>query len=313
MRSLNLRTKFLVGTIGIIMLLGLTMVILVKTFVQERLLVTLQKRGVSIAKNIALNSIAPILTEKFIDLEIMAKELKNSEEDVEYIFIVNHHGDIPAHTFEKGFPVELKAINKADPANQFSIQEIVTEKGAILDIAVPLSKGAIGVLHLGVSERSIRKDVDRIIQLIILIILAVMVVGSLVAIAFEMALTKPVIELAKAAEAVGSGDLEQTVSVKSKDEIGQLGSAFNSMIEMRKQAEAEREKLISELQESLAKVKALSGLLPICTSCKKIRDDKGYWNQVESYISEHSDAEFTHGMCPDCMKKFYPELYGDKQ
>jgi CheY-like chemotaxis protein len=77
----------------------------------------------------------------------------------------------------------------------------------------------------------------------------------------------------------------------------------------RKQLENERERLIRELQESIAKVKLLSGLLPICASCKKIRDDKGYWNQVEAYISKHSQAKFTHGICPDCVKKLYPDYY----
>ena len=73
----------------------------------------------------------------------------------------------------------------------------------------------------------------------------------------------------------------------------------------RKRAEDERENLITDLKEALAKVRTLSGLLPICSSCKKIRDDKGYWNQLETYILEHSQAEFTHGLCPDCMKKLY--------
>src|SRR5208282_1032811 len=71
----------------------------------------------------------------------------------------------------------------------------------------------------------------------------------------------------------------------------------------------EREKLILELQDALAKVKTLSGMLPICASCKKIRDDKGYWKQIEAYISEHSEALFTHGICPECGKKLYPEYY----
>lgn len=76
----------------------------------------------------------------------------------------------------------------------------------------------------------------------------------------------------------------------------------------RKRLEKERESLIQALQEALARVKALSGMLPICASCKKIRDDKGYWNQLEIYISEHSDALFSHGLCPDCLKKTYAEL-----
>jgi PAS domain S-box-containing protein len=76
----------------------------------------------------------------------------------------------------------------------------------------------------------------------------------------------------------------------------------------RKRAEEEREKLIGELQEALTSVKQLSGMLPICASCKKIRDDQGYWTQIEAYIRDHSEAEFSHGICPDCMKKLYPDF-----
>ena len=75
----------------------------------------------------------------------------------------------------------------------------------------------------------------------------------------------------------------------------------------RKKAEEAREKLISELQQALSEVKTLSGMLPICASCKKIRNDKGYWEQIESYIGDRSEAEFSHGICPDCIKKLYPE------
>lgn len=70
----------------------------------------------------------------------------------------------------------------------------------------------------------------------------------------------------------------------------------------------EKQKLIAELQDALKKVKKLSGLLPICSSCKKIRNDGGYWDQVEEYIRKHSEAEFTHSICPECVQKLYPDL-----
>jgi len=79
-------------------------------------------------------------------------------------------------------------------------------------------------------------------------------------------------------------------------------------ISERKLAERERERLIGELKAALLKVKTLSGLLPICAACKKIRDDKGYWNQIETYIRDHSDAKFSHGICPECAQKLYPDL-----
>lgn len=75
----------------------------------------------------------------------------------------------------------------------------------------------------------------------------------------------------------------------------------------RKQWEKEREKLVLELQAALDKVRTLRGFIPICASCKQIRNDDGYWQQVESYVSEHTLAEFSHSICPDCLKKLYPQ------
>ncbi|MFH1155254.1 MAG: PAS domain-containing protein [Pseudomonadota bacterium] len=80
-------------------------------------------------------------------------------------------------------------------------------------------------------------------------------------------------------------------------------------ISQRIQNQNEREKLLQDLTRALAQVKKLSGLLPICSYCKRIRDDKGYWNQLESYIRDHSDAEFSHGICQECAKKHYPDYY----
>ncbi len=80
-------------------------------------------------------------------------------------------------------------------------------------------------------------------------------------------------------------------------------------IEQRKRAEAEREKLITELQEALKKVRMLSGMLPICAACKKIRDDQGYWQQVEQYMSQYAPVNFTHSLCPDCAARLYPEYF----
>jgi PAS domain S-box-containing protein len=84
-------------------------------------------------------------------------------------------------------------------------------------------------------------------------------------------------------------------------------SSIERDITVVKREEEERLKLIEELTEALRNIKTLRGLLPICASCKKIRDDKGYWQKVESYISEHTNAAFTHGLCPDCLEKLYPD------
>lgn len=91
------------------------------------------------------------------------------------------------------------------------------------------------------------------------------------------------------------------------DSNGKVIGAIESLrdITNNKRTEQDREKLISKLQDAVAKIKTLSGLVPICANCKKIRDDNGYWNQIESYIQKHSEASFSHSMCPECSEKFY--------
>ena len=83
-------------------------------------------------------------------------------------------------------------------------------------------------------------------------------------------------------------------------------------ITQRRHREDENKNLIDALRKALSEVKNLSGLLPICSHCKKIRDDQGYWNQLEEYVSKHSDALFSHSICPDCMKTFYAEWNDEK-
>jgi len=80
----------------------------------------------------------------------------------------------------------------------------------------------------------------------------------------------------------------------------------------KRESETEKERLIKELQKALADVKTLSDLLPICAYCKNIRDDRGYWSKLESYITEHAGTRFSHGICPDCMKRNFPEFAEEK-
>jgi hypothetical protein len=98
-----------------------------------------------------------------------------------------------------------------------------------------------------------------------------------------------------------------------KEEIQKFNENIKIEIKNRNRAEIEKDKLIFELKEALNEVKTLSGLLPICASCKKIRDDKGYWNQIESYIASHLNVKFSHGLCPDCAKKLYPDIIDNKK
>jgi len=104
--------------------------------------------------------------------------------------------------------------------------------------------------------------------------------------------------------------LETVVSIQYQGKRAVLANFMD--ITERKRLEEERERLIQELQENIAKINTLSGLLPICAWCKKLRNDEGYWKSVEEYISEHTGAEFTHSMCPDCQSKYLTEDFPER-
>lgn len=94
-------------------------------------------------------------------------------------------------------------------------------------------------------------------------------------------------------------------------ELADSNEKLKNEIIQRQKAEKEKEETINQLQEALTEVKTLSGLLPVCSGCKKIRDDSGYWNQIEVYIQDHSEAQFSHGICPDCAKEIYGDFYDE--
>jgi hypothetical protein len=92
-----------------------------------------------------------------------------------------------------------------------------------------------------------------------------------------------------------ASEMERTIAVAM--------ARFDDLMELRR--------LNADLQDTLAQAKTLSGLLPICSSCKMVRDNEGYWHQLEVYIQDHSEVEFSHSICPACAKKLYPEIFGE--
>ena len=102
---------------------------------------------------------------------------------------------------------------------------------------------------------------------------------------------------------VANGDFSQRV-----DFMGEFSVAFNSMVISLADNEKQLKLKITELENALSEIKTLKGLVPICSHCKSIRDDKGYWNRVESYINLHEAADFSHSVCPECADKNYPDM-----
>jgi len=116
--------------------------------------------------------------------------------------------------------------------------------------------------------------------------------------------------LEAASNRMAGGELQVGVAASVQGgELGSLGQAFDHMALQLKERELEKNKLINDLQQALTTIKKLQGILPICSSCKKIRSEEGQWTPLESYICRHSEAEFSHGLCPECAKTLYPKYY----
>ena len=179
-------------------------------------------------------------------------------------------------------------------------------------------------------RRSVYEQGQRAVAMLGWLFFGVSVVVCLVMmLLLDRLVVRPVVVLSDAVSEISEeAEAEIRVGEEGPEEIRRLAVSINSMlagvarakqllagknallsqeIVERKELEQERERLIAQLQEALAQVKILSGFLPICASCKKIRDDSGYWKQIEEYLSAHADVTFSHGICPDCAKK----LYGD--
>ena len=113
------------------------------------------------------------------------------------------------------------------------------------------------------------------------------------------------------AEGLDSGaDAYIILPISNKEFLARVhaGERIKRAEDALREKEREQEELVSQLKEALAEIKTLKGFIPICASCKKIRDDEGYWDQLEAYISKHTDAKFTHGLCPECAEKYRAEM-----
>ena len=129
----------------------------------------------------------------------------------------------------------------------------------------------------------------------------------------------PLNEIRDKAEQIATDEryLGEVIDISSGKELQDMIAAFNTMsVNLRHGRDHLEERVqerTRELQKALDSVKTLRGMLPICSSCKKIRNDDGYWSQIEVYVRDHSDAEFSHGICPECANKLYPDYFPEKK
>ncbi|OQX17656.1 MAG: hypothetical protein BWK76_09955 [Desulfobulbaceae bacterium A2] len=205
------------------------------------------------------------------------------------------------------------------------------EWGVFLSGYAPLRNGE-GQYLVGMDMRADEVDhkLARLRLTGLISLLGSLLLAVLFALMLSRGMTRPITTLANGCRRIASGHFDARIEMHTYDEFDDLVEAVNTMNEDLGRARHEAERAIAELRDArdtlearvsertrelelaLEKVQVLSGMLPICCSCKKIRNDQGYWHQVEHFVSMHTGARFTHGLCPECSVKLYGDILSDK-
>jgi signal transduction histidine kinase len=238
--AVNLRIKVLGIVLGLVLLLGLTVTLQVRAALTQSFDSKLQEQGVSVTRDLAARATDLILVNDVYALHQLLQETLTNNRDVRYVFIVDQQGQVLAHTFGTGFPKNLLTANTVDPNEHHHAAWLPTEEGRIWDVAVPIFEGRAGTARVGISEAGMQRAVNAVTGQLLLTTVLVSVMGIAAATVLTWILTRPILSLARAAEAVAQGDLDQRIARWADDEIGDLAEAFNAMTESLARAARER-------------------------------------------------------------------------
>lgn len=273
----SLRFKIMGIVVGFVMVLGIGVTFQVRRSMTGTLSRELDKEGVSIARDVAARSTDLLLTNNTFALYEMVKDTLANNEDLRYVFIQDASGQIVVHTFEGGFPTQLSRANSVSGDERARIQLLRTEEGFIRDVAVPIFEGRSGTARIGLSEGRLERAVSAITRQLLGATVAVSVVGIAAAYFLTWVLTRPILDMVRVTRAVTRGDLGQRVSGWfARDEIGQLGSAFNSMIDNLEQSQvklAEFGRFMVRRNEELTALFAVASTVNQSLDLQRILDD----------------------------------------
>ena len=252
--GVSVRTKILGIVLGFIILLGLEVTIQARYALTATMNAQLEEQSVSVSRDLAARSTDPILLNDLLGLHDLLKETIANNPNIRYAFIVDNRGQVIAHTFDGGFPLDLISLNTAHTDEHHHTALIQTDEGLVWDTAVPILDGKVGTARIGLSDASVRAAVSTLTAQLILTIVLVSITGVLVAVFLTWILTRPIISLAHATQAVAKGDFSPRVPRWANDEIGDLAEAFNSMTEelartdgLRKEREVLRRQLLEKV------------------------------------------------------------------
>lgn len=238
--AVNIRIKIIGIVLALVLLLGVAVIFQVRYLLFHVMYEQLEEQAIAFTRDLAARAADPILVNDIYALHVLLRDTQANHPDVIYAFVLDTEGYVLAHTFSGGFPTGLIAANSvtADAYEHSIILE--TSEGQVRDTAVPIFDGRAGTARLGLSDKQARQTIDTITGQLLLTTVMVSVIGISAAVFLTWVLTRPILDLVVATQAVGRGDFSYRATRWADDEIGKLTDAFNNMIEALGKAEFER-------------------------------------------------------------------------
>ncbi len=315
---MRLYVKIVLLIVSINIGIGLVVSVTVGRVMKDIMENEMKERGILIAKMAAENVADRIFTNDVVFVSEYLKNITVRMRGIEYVYVKDFNNRIFAYSFEGGFPRALvngRGEYRQSNAGAYEMRRYRFGDRFIFEFTYPIIEGTQADIHIGIDQSGMLSRIVALRKQIARITFVTAGLGAVIGIVISYCMTYP---LSKLAKHMKTFDVEAPPEIDIKPigsrEVMELVNSFNAMragvIEAREKCYyyiGELEQNNKTLQDALAEIKTLRGLISICSSCKKVRDDKGFWTQVEAYVSEHTEAEFSHGICPDCMKKLYPE------
>jgi len=242
---------------GLLLIFGFAISLFVKFEFSQQLRQELQKRGATIARNLAQTSVTPILARDRLNLRLIARKFVQSEDDIVYIFFLgSHETEVLGHSFAGDFPGELLGANPLPADSRLSIRQFYTDRGEVYDFAVPVAGGGLGAVRLGISVEPLQGAVADLTGTILRVSLWLSVLLLLLGIPLSALVARPLRRLTQATRKVAEGELEVQVAEGPADEMGQLARAFNRMTQELHSSHCQLVKRNSELAAEVEKRQA---------------------------------------------------------
>jgi PAS domain S-box-containing protein len=314
-RDLPLAWKFSCIVIGIVLMMGVVSTFLIQTRLASALHAEHQERGMTIARDLAANSINSLLTHNRFKLHQMLSNIQSNELDVEYIFVLDSKKNIFVHTFgEEGFPAVLLDNNLLQPGADIANSLLMLEEdGRIInDFAIPVMNGMAGEIHLGLNELVILQKIKKIIQELVGIIIFVSLLGIVAAFFFVRIISAPLKSLTSASEKVGRGELIHNLQITGHDEIGQLTVTFNQMVKSIEIYRVEQNAAELQLVESYSLLTSLIDSIPDLIFYK---DTKGIYlgcNKAFALFAGRDKEEIRGSFDVDLFGRDVAEFFREK-